>query len=111
MNKQQIDQEIKKFEPTIEKDSDEFWAYRVFISLAQTGPFKTTDEVTEKVCKFWGTRKALVKTMCHRAWTNKVVRVGKKHQEQFLDGELYNDGLGFALGANIMLGRIKRVEK
>jgi hypothetical protein len=109
MTKSEIDKEIKHFDKNVKKGTLEHWAYRALLTFPQIGPFKTRDEVVDKTLKFWGQDEGPLSTMCVRAWQNKVVRFGPRNQKKYLDGEIYEDGLGLALGACVLSGLMNRV--
>lgn len=111
MTQKQIDKEIKRFEKNL--DEKGLWAYRLLITFVEVGPFLKREDIDEKVLGYWdGNKKPrFLKTMITRAVNNRIVRYGPKKQTRFLDGEIYEDSIGLALGSCILHGYIKRVKK
>ncbi len=107
MKKEEIDAEIFKYEPNIKKHSDEHWAYRVLLSAIHLGPFASKKDFHERMSNYWGNWTGRVHRMCNRASRNSIILVGR---DQFLDSEIYGDGLGLALGCNCLMGHIKRTK-
>lgn len=99
--KERIDKEIRKFDKAAEPESEVWQAYRVlFTALAVDPPYKVTIPV------FWGSDNAGMVNMIKRAYANGVFyRDGK------LSAEIYEDGVGLAMGGAVLLGWVNRVKK
>lgn len=108
MTKTEIDKSIQEFEPRATEDDK--WAYRILFSAPDLGPFMTVDEFLKKMGKYWGKTPGNFQTMCRRALTNKIIRYGKKHQDKFIDSEIYSGGIGLVMGAATLQGFIKRTK-
>ncbi len=112
VTKESIDADISNFEPNINvgENEKELWGYRILLTAPFVGPFNTADEITDKICDFWETDRPDVKTMIRRSWMNRIIRYGKRYQEHFLDGEIYEDDgvIGLALGCAVLCGLIRR---
>lgn len=105
-----INKEIKNLDPNVEPGTDTHLAYTVLLSAITLVPFTSADDVLDRTSDFIGGNTKLVKIMCHRAMRNRVIRYGKRNEKKFLCVEVYTDNMGFALGANILLGYMRRVK-
>lgn len=105
MNRKKIDKQIFDFEPTIKHFSDTHWAYRVLFTAPEVGPFKDKFDMQRKIEGFWKVKKGRLNKFIYRAIRNEIVMPAKK---KFLDGDIYSDGIGLALGCGVLTGMIER---
>ncbi len=105
MNKLKIDKIISQIEPDC--DNKNRRAYRAVLT-AINGPFTDEDHAVKFMCEFWNDHSQEFVGMIYRLTDNKVFQTGKKLE--FLDSEIYSEGLGLVLGATIAMGYMERAK-
>jgi hypothetical protein len=94
---QEVNKAIRKLEPNIKQKDPEFLIYQVLLSAAVVGP----------------RQQPIIRFMKNRKWKEIVgiVKLAKRHEIFVGDkicGEIYENGVGLALGVGLILGYFTR---